>query len=239
VVLEDEAVERLVTAAALLEDLEEIAAEVETGDETDELAFVVRLERVRDVVAVDQHAEVVLVAPGGLDPNERIAAADLIATGKDVDVDATPVVVVIGDGGDGNRRKGDDARASAGRRNFGIDSSSGSQRTAALYTAPKRARTTATLAPDRPPGPLAQLGERRLDKPEVTGSSPVRPTLGLAPAPLRRARRLQRSWCVGTRAPGICRAALLACYRPRPASPGKSSFSRRAPARRGASGPRG
>jgi hypothetical protein len=26
------------------------------------------------------------------------------------------------------------------------------------------------------PGPLAQLGERRLDKPEVTGSSPVRPT---------------------------------------------------------------
>jgi hypothetical protein len=27
----------------------------------------------------------------------------------------------------------------------------------------------------RSPGPLAQLGERRLDKPEVTGSSPVRP----------------------------------------------------------------
>jgi hypothetical protein len=29
----------------------------------------------------------------------------------------------------------------------------------------------------RSPGPLAQLGERRLDKPEVTGSSPVRPIL--------------------------------------------------------------
>ena len=30
----------------------------------------------------------------------------------------------------------------------------------------------------RSPGPLAQLGERRLDKPEVTGSSPVRPIPG-------------------------------------------------------------
>src|SRR6185436_4908322 len=30
----------------------------------------------------------------------------------------------------------------------------------------------------RSPGPLAQLGERRLDKPEVTGSSPVRPIAG-------------------------------------------------------------
>ena len=33
----------------------------------------------------------------------------------------------------------------------------------------------------RPPGPLAQLGERRLDKPEVTGSSPVRPMRGASP----------------------------------------------------------
>jgi hypothetical protein len=32
----------------------------------------------------------------------------------------------------------------------------------------------------RSPGPLAQLGERRLDKPEVTGSSPVRPIPGSA-----------------------------------------------------------
>ena len=31
----------------------------------------------------------------------------------------------------------------------------------------------------RSPGPLAQLGERRLDKPEVTGSSPVRPIADL------------------------------------------------------------
>jgi hypothetical protein len=31
-----------------------------------------------------------------------------------------------------------------------------------------------------PPGRLAQLGERRLDKAEVTGSSPVSPTGGFA-----------------------------------------------------------
>jgi hypothetical protein len=40
-----------------------------------------------------------------------------------------------------------------------------------------RDRALASLAPS--PGRLAQLGERRLDKAEVTGSSPVSPTYGI------------------------------------------------------------
>ena len=80
--------------------------------------------------------------------------------------------------GTGTAAKATITRASAGRRNIDIDSppQASPANGGTLHPPPKARRTTATLAPDRPPGPLAQLGERRLDKPEVTGSSPVRPT---------------------------------------------------------------
>src|SRR5918992_2218491 len=70
------------------------------------------------------------------------------------------------------------ARTIAGRRNLDIDSAPQASPAdgGTLHPRPRPRRTTATLAPDRPPGPLAQMGERRLDKPEATGSSPVRPT---------------------------------------------------------------
>src|SRR3954467_8912243 len=49
-------------------------------------------------------------------------------------------------------------------------------------TAPGWAGDLSRCYPSRTPGRLAQLGERRLDKAEVTGSSPVSPTYE---APLR------------------------------------------------------
>ena len=56
-----------------------------------------------------------------------------------------------------------------------------------LATRARVIRSSAPLLSSPLPGRLAQLGERRLDKAEVTGSSPVSP---MVKAPLRRGFRV-------------------------------------------------